>query len=150
MHSLLNKLRIIATLQEGQKLDISNGMISIYNDNFINWLYRKWNRDSKVETIKFITDLFKSLEQSVIIYIDELSNDNKKNNSILILIITAVEIQKSILGLNNLIKTYSNYQATIAHINGIKKDYIENLYKKIIENIPLEKMPKDLNVKLAT
>ena len=53
MHSLLNKLRIIATLQEGQKLDISNGMISIYNDNFINWLYRKWNRDSKVETIKF-------------------------------------------------------------------------------------------------
>jgi hypothetical protein len=80
MHDSLNKLRIISKLREGQKLDTYNGL-AIYNDGWISWLMRKWNRDSKDEGMRFLRDLYKSFHQTVEVVIVDYRNSVIRNGS---------------------------------------------------------------------
>ena len=146
MHDLLNKLRIIGKVREGQKLDVANGL-HVYSDSWTNWLMRKWNRDNKDEGVRCILDLYKSLAQSVEVLINDTKsakNDVKKANNIYVMINIASNIKNSIKGLDNLAKTYNNYPSTTSSIEGIVKDYVIVIYNSLIDNIPSEKMPRDL------
>ena len=146
MHDLLNKLRIIGKIREGQKLDVANGL-HVYSDSWFNWIMRKWNRDNKDEGVRCILDLYKALGQSVDVLINDtknVKNDIKRINNVYVMINIASNIKNSIKGLDNLAKTYNNYPSTTSAIEGIVKDYVVVIYNSLIDNIPLEKIPKDL------
>ena len=146
MHGLLNKLRIISKIKEGQKLDTSNGL-SVYDDGWFNWFLRKWNRDNKDEGIRFVLDLYKSLQQSIETIINESKvshPESKKSMAIYVLINAASELKASIRGLDNLCKTYAKFPTAVAAIDGILKDYVIVTYSSLLEAIPADKLTKDL------
>ncbi len=146
MHELLIKVRIIGKIRENQKLDTSNGL-HVYNDGWLNWIMRKWNRDNKDEGVRFLRDLYRSLEQSVDILINEtklLKNDAKKSKIIYVMINIATDLKNSIKGLDNLSKTYAAYPSTTSAIEGILRDYVIVIYNALLENIPNDKLPENL------
>lgn len=142
MHDLLNKLRIISKIKEGQKLDTSKGL-SIYSDSLLNWIIRKWYHDCKDEGIRFLRDLYKSFAQSIDSLISQ-SDHNKKANIQYIIINSAIELKNSIRGIENLAKTYSGYPTTTAALEGILRDYIIVTYTTLLDSIPDDKKPKEL------
>lgn len=147
MHDLLNKLRVIGKVQKGQKLDVANGVLNVYVDGWFNWIGRKWNRDSKDEGIRFLRDLYKSLQQSIDPIIRESQNnqnDAKKSMSIYVLINTATELKASIKGIENLSKTYVVYPTTVAALEGILRDYVIVTYSALIDAIPEQKLTNEL------
>lgn len=147
MHDLLNKLRIIGKVREGQKLDTTNGNINVYTDTWFNWAMRKWNRDNKDEGVRYLRDLYKSLQQSVETVINEskiASSDVKKSLAIYVLINAATELKASIRGLDNLAKTYVGYPTTLASLEGILRDYVIVTYSSLLDAIPESKLTKEL------
>jgi hypothetical protein len=146
MHDLLNKLRIIAQVKEGQKLDTTNGL-DVYTEGWINWAFRKWYRDSKDEGIRFLRELYRSLQQSVETVVGEYNNSPNKTRramAINVLMNTAVELKSSVRGLDNLRKTYMGYPSTVAHIHGIIRDYVIVTYATLLDVIPAKKLTDDL------
>lgn len=146
MHELLNRLRVISKIEEGQKLSTVH-KLDVYTEGWVNWLLRKWSRDSKNEGMRYLRDLYKSLQQSVGTVIDEAkhsSDISKKSMAIYVLINSASELKASIKGLNNMCKTYADFPTTIAELDGILKDYIIVTYSSLIEAIPESKLTKDL------
>ena len=147
MHNLLVKVRIIGKIKEGQKLDTCNGL-HVYNDGWINWFFRKWNRDNKYEGVRCIKDLYRTLEQTVDALVSETKrckDDAKKSRNTYVMINTAIDIKNSINGLDNLTKTYIQYPSTTAAIEGILRDYVVVIYNTLLENIPKDKLPETLN-----
>lgn len=146
IHEYLNKLRLISKLQEGQSLDTTNG-ITIYNFTYLNWVWRKWNRDNKDEVTKFLQEFYKSIDQSVEQIISDLNttkDENKKKKLISIIINLAEKIKLSFKGLESLSKTYISYPKTISIIEGIVQDFAIITYKHLIEVIPFELLLKTL------
>lgn len=145
LHDMLNKLRIISKIKEGQKIDTSDGL-NVYNDGIINWLFRKYTRNNKDENVKYLSDLYKQLQQTIETNLNELSNsgDTKKIKLLRILTTSALELRSSIKGLENLSKTYYNYPSTLASLEGILKDYIVVIYSSMLEAIPEDIIPNEL------
>jgi hypothetical protein len=143
-HDLLCKLRIISKLKVNQKLDTSNGL-NIYSDNWISWVYRKINRDNKDEGVRFLDELYKSFAQCIKSLIKESRQTHTMDDMapVDVLIIAAQELRRSIIGLDNLIKTYKDYPVTIAKIEGLVKDYIIVTYNNILKAVPNH--PAELN-----
>lgn len=139
MHDLLNKLRVISKIKEGQKLDTANGL-NVYTEGWVNWLLRKWNRDNKDEGIRNLRDLYKALQQSV----ETVINESKKSMATYVLINAASELKASVKGLDNMCKTYANFPTTVAALDGILKDYVIVTYSSLMEAIPEDKLTKDL------
>ncbi len=149
MHDLLNKIRIISKIREGQKLDTNNGL-NVYTEGWLNWLARKWNRDTKDEGVRYLRDLYKSIQQTV----ENIINESKMQNhtsaptrqplAVYVLVNTATELKASVKGLDNLCKTYVHFPTTVAAIDGILKDYVIVTYSSIIDAIPEEKLTKEL------
>ena len=145
MHDLLNKLRIISKIREGQKLDTSNGL-HIYTETWTNWLVRKWYRDNKDEGVRYLRDLYKSFGQSVETVINEAKtakNETRKSQAIYVLINAATELRASINGLDSLSKTYTGFPTTVAALEGILRDYVIVTYSLLIEAIPENRIPKE-------
>ena len=146
MHELLNKLRIIGKIKEGQKLDTSNGGLHIYTDSWTAWALRKWNRENKDEGIRYLRDLYKSFGQSVETVINEAitgKNETRKSQAIYVLINAATELRASIRGLDALSKTYVGYPTTVAALEGILRDYVIVTYSLLVEAIPESRRPKE-------
>jgi hypothetical protein len=146
MHDLLNKLRVISKIKEGQKLDTANGL-NVYTEGWVNWLLRKWNRDNKDEGIRYLRELYKALQQSVETVINERSiqlANQKKSMATYVLINAASELKASVKGLDNMCKTYANFPTTVAALDGILKDYVIVTYSSLMEAIPEDKLTKDL------
>lgn len=146
MHDLLNKLRVISKIREGQKLDTSHGL-NVYNEGWINWVLRKWNRDNKDEGIRYLRDLYKALQQSVETIINESkhsSSDSKKSMAIYVLINAASELKASVRGLDSMCKTYTGFPTTIASLDGVLKDYVIVTYSSLMEAIPKDKLTQEL------
>jgi hypothetical protein len=146
-HELLNKLRIIGKLKEGQSLDTSNGL-SVYNPyglmGWWNWALRKKVGDNKNECVRAVRDLYKALQQTIKTIIGEMrttTNQEKKTECIYVIINITVEIKNSIKGLDNLTKTYREYPTTISELEGVLKDYVIVTYSTLLDAIPAEKKP---------
>lgn len=147
MHDLLDKLRIISTIKEDQKLDTSNGRLNIYTEGWLSWIRRNWYGDSKDEGVRYIKDMYKAIQQYVETLIKEYNqtrDESKKSAIITVLINAASELKASIKGLDNLCKTYINFQRTTAELLGILKDYILVTYSSLLDVIPANKLPNDL------
>jgi hypothetical protein len=153
MHDLLNKIRVVSKIKEGQKLDVSNGL-SVYNDGWISWMLRKWNRDNKDEGVKYLRDLYRKLQQSIETVIEASNHSNASSNhsnaasqkslTTYVLINAAFELKASVRGLDNMCKTYANYPTTVAAFDGILKDYVIVTYSSLMEAIPEKKLTKEL------
>jgi hypothetical protein len=143
MHEHLNKLRIISKLKESQKLDTTKG-INIYTYSLYNWILRRWARENKEETIRTLRDLYKSFGQSVETVINDYTT-HKKLQLVYVLINSAIELRASILGLDNLSKTYSAFPATTSALEGIVRDYIIVIYDLLLNTIPKENWPSEFN-----
>ncbi len=146
MHDLLNKLRVISKIDEGQKLDTTNGL-TVYTESWVNWILRKWYHGNKDDDIRYLRDLYKSLQQSVETIINETKmspSDSKKSMATYVLINAATELKSSVQGLSNMCKTYAKYPTAVASLDGILKDYIIVTYSSLIEAIPEDKLPKNL------
>lgn len=145
-HALLNKLRVVGQIKEGQKLSTNGNNLYIYADGWMNWFFRKWSHDSKDEGVRTLRDLFRSLDQStdVLILDTKSHNETKHTNALYFIINIAIELKNSIKGLENLAKTYVNYQTTVAEIVGLVKDFALVRYRTLLSVIPSEKMPKEL------
>lgn len=151
MHELLNKLRVIGKLREGQKLSTNGNELYIYVDGWLSWVIRRWNQDSKDEGIRTLRDIYRSLSQSAEALINETKNHNdaKKSLAIYTIINVAVELKNSIRGLDNLSKTYIKYPTTVASLEGILRDYIIIIYKSLLSAIPNDKLPKELKESIS-
>lgn len=146
MHRLLNELRVIGKIKEGQKLDTSNGTLYVYSDGWVSWFTRKWYRDSKDECVRHLRDLYRSFGQSVETIINEATtctNDTRKSQAIYVIINAATELRASIKGLDSLSKTYMSYPTTVAALEGILRDYIIVTYSLLLEAIPENRIPKE-------
>ena len=147
MHDLLNKLRIISKIKEGQKLDTANGL-NVYTEGWVNWFMRKWHRDNKDEGIRYLLGAYKAFQQSIEVIMNDLKHstqESKKSMTVYILINAASELKASIRGLDNLCKTYAGFPTTVAAIDGIIKDYVIVTYSSLLEVIPEDKLTKDLH-----
>jgi hypothetical protein len=147
-HDLLCKLRIISKLKVNQKLDTTNGL-NIYTEGWVSWMYRKINRDNKDEGVRFLDELYKSFAQCIKSLIQEMHGSHHSDNMApdKILIIAAFELRRSIEGLDNLIKTYRDYPATVAKLEGLVKDYIIITYCDILRALPKHpaKLDEEIN-----
>jgi hypothetical protein len=148
IHDYLNKLRLISKLKEGQSLYVKD-TVNIYEFNYINWLWRKFYNDNKNEVVRYLQELYKSIDQSIEILINEINTHNKetfkKKSDITIAIILAEKIKSSINGIENLSKTYIHFPQTVAMLEGIIQDYAISSYKQLMEIIPEELKTKNLS-----
>jgi len=142
----LNNLRIISKIRPGQRLDTTNGL-TIYEDGIINWLFRKYYRDTKDETVYILQNLYKSIDQCSEQLISDIINIKDKNKlfkKITIAINLAENLKTSISGIENLSKTYSQYPKTVSVLEGIIYDIAIITYTQLIDNIPMDKLTKTL------
>jgi hypothetical protein len=148
IHDYLNKLRLISKLKEGQSLYVKD-TVNIYEFNYINWLWRKFYNDNKNEVVRYLQELYKSIDQSIEMLINEINTHNKetfkKKSDITIAIILAEKIKSSINGIENLSKTYIHFPQTVAMLEGIIQDYAISSYKQLMEIIPEELKTKNLS-----
>jgi len=155
MHEYLNKLRIISKIRPGQRLYTINNDLTVYEESIIQWIYRKWYRDSKDETTRILQDLYKSIDQEVEqltfnlkVGFFENSSDTKKSDIVSkkkqLIITLAEKIKSSIVGIENLSKTYEQYPKTTAILEGIVQDFAIVIYKHLLEYIPVSELGKYL------
>jgi hypothetical protein len=148
IHDYLNKLRLISKLKEGQSLYVKD-TVNIYEFNYINWLWRKFYNDNKNEVVRYLQELYKSIDQSIEMLINEINTHNKetfkKKSDMTIAIILAEKIKSSINGIENLSKTYIHFPQTVAMLEGIIQDYAISSYKQLMEIIPEELKTKNLS-----
>jgi hypothetical protein len=146
LHEHLNKLRIIGRIKEGQRLDTTNGL-TIYDSGWLNWIYRKYYHDSKDETTRMLQELFRSIDQSVdqlLVEMKGLEDGELLNQKYEIAITLAEKIKQAIIGVENLSKTYIDYQKTVATLEGIVQDFAVTTYKRLLLHIPEDKYTKTL------
>lgn len=146
MHDQLNKLRLIGKLQVGQSLDTSNGL-SVYEFGYLNWVWRKWNRDNKEEVTRYLQEFYRSVDQSVEQLISDIKNtkdENKKKKLLHTATNLAEKLKASIGGIENLSKTYSAYTRTYTMLEGIVQDFAISIYVQLIEILPATYLTKSL------
>lgn len=148
LHELLNKMRIISSIQEGQKID-SIGKMNIYTPSVSSWILRKWHGNNKDETIRTLTELYKTFSTTINTLILEHSahgicEEKYEANFQYILKMSAAELRKSIDGLDNLSKTYNTYPHVYTALEGLLRDYIIQTYDQLIVNLPVESLTKEL------
>jgi len=142
IHNHLNGLRIISKIRVGQKINTINGL-SVYKEGFMSWVNRIWFKDSKIETLRVLTELYTVIYKNVD---DIIKNDNLTKSDLntrnYLLIKLAEQLRSSVTGIENLSKTYINYQTTTAGLEGIVHDYLIITYQTIIENIIIDESPE--------
>lgn len=144
MQEQLTTLRIISKIQETESLT-TDGKIEIYKPTYWNWFWRKVARDNKDKVVKFLSDFYKTLDQTVDQLIQEVKrNADNGNKQIDIAINVAKQIKSSFVGLNNLIKTYRYYPEAISALEGIVNDIAITTYKQLLNCLPNDKIPKEL------
>lgn len=154
MHEHLNKLRIISTIREGQKLNTSHGQLSVYEPSMINWFYRKWNNDSKDEGTNCLRTFYANLDQAVEQHLSEIKNceareTHKKKRLLYVASTIAEKIKLSITGIEKLSKTYVEYPKTTSELEGIVQDIAIVTYKQLIENLPSEYITDKLKERIT-
>ena len=130
LDSLILNLKIISKLKPGYKLSLKkniNEMNEIYIDTgYLQYLYRLFSDNSRNNTIKFLELLDKEITKKIEeLVIKEKSNDldmflNSKEN---ILLNLSHNLNLSLVGLNNLINTYSNDEHTVSNIEIIINNF---------------------------
>lgn len=141
-HDQLDKLRIISKIKEGDKLDVAYG-VDIQENRwfFFSWFGRFMSKNSKEESVKSLRELYRSVNQSVeqiLEIIEHTDSDQKKERQTFTAINFAEKLRSSLVGLENLARTYSEFPSIVSKIEGIVQDYLWPTYAAILKNIPIE------------
>lgn len=137
LHEPLNKLRIIAKIKPGQKLNTIN-QFDIYTDSLYNRLVRMLSRENRFENTRYLQNFYKNvfdLSDNLIKEYKNINDTNKKKYMLQTIINVASELKESVTGLNNLLETYQTSEKTVAEIDGIIKDYFIITYNALLESL---------------
>lgn len=133
LESLMLNLKIISKLKPGYKLSIKENNEIFIDTSYLQYFYRIFSDNSRINTTKFLDELdlhisFK-IEEIVNSYDSNLFLNSKEN----ILLNLSQDLNLSLVGLRNLIKTYDSDEYIISKIEMI----INNFQLKIrkISNI---------------
>lgn len=124
LHGLLNKLRLIASIKPGQKLDTSKPNVDIYQSGWISWIRRKINGDDKDASIRYLTSLYRQVHQELKKIQDKKSKELFQN-----------VIVSSCDGLINLKNTYRGFSLTQISLQGIIDDFADPALKLVTPQI---------------
>lgn len=151
MHEHLNKLRIISKVRSGQRLDTTNGL-TVYEDSFYNWFIRKYYHDGKDESVRYLQDLYRGINQfakQLVANIENSRESDRKARRMQIAINMAVLIKSSVAGVENLSKTYVPYPKTTAMLEGIVHDFAIVAYTDLLQAIPTAKYNKRMQESIS-
>ena len=133
LDNIVLNLKILSKLKENYKLNVNGKNLSI-NNSYIPSITRYLNDDSREGTILFLESLDKLIKNKIEKIVEENSDSNmfltSKEN---ILLQISHNLTISLVGLNNLIKTYSSDELTTSKIEIIINNF--DLKIKKISNI---------------
>jgi len=141
LHTYLTKLRIISKIPERGRLDTTQNDLNIYYPTVANWMWRKFNGDSKDSTTKYLLVLYRDINtfsEQLMHSITTENNTTSKNRKIIMLVSLNEKIKESINGIRNLLETYKDYLKVVSLLECLEQDIIMpqlNILKKFI---PLE------------
>jgi hypothetical protein len=138
-HSYLTKLRIIAKIPENGKLDTTQNDLNIYDATFWNWVWRKFQGDSKAIAVKYLTDLYReitSFSDQLMHNINTESNILRKNKKLVMLVSLTEKIKESLVGVRNLSGTYKNFLKTVSLLECVEQDIVIPQYRILKAFIP--------------
>jgi len=125
-HFFVN-LTIISGIPKYGKLKTINGKLNIYRPSVTNWIQRKAYGDGKKETIKFLDDFYTKLVQE---NTKLLLNNSDENVEIIAKLVEKME--KSLVGINNLIETYKDYYYITAQLR-VLAEFVKSHCNKVNE-----------------
>lgn len=138
-HSYLTKLRIISKIPENGKLDTTQNDINIYYGTLINWVWRKFQGDSKTTAVKYLTDLYRevnSFSDQLMQNITVEANDLRRNKKLVMLVSLTEKIKESLTGVRNLANTYKNFLKIVSQLECLEQDIIIPQYRILKNFIP--------------
>jgi hypothetical protein len=141
LHQYLTKLRIISKIPEHGKLDTTQNDLNIYYGNIMNWVWRKFNGDSKECATKYLVNLYReinSFSDQLMYNITTEQNIVGKNKKITMLVSLTEKINESLSGIRNLIGTYQDYLKVVSVLECLEQDIIIPQYHSLKKFIPKE------------
>lgn len=141
LHQYLTKLRIISKIPENGKLDTTQNDLNIYYGTIMNWVWRKFNGDSKECTTKYLVSLYReinSFSDQLMYNITTEQTGIVKNKKITMLVSLTEKIKESLTGIRNLIGTYQNYLKVVSLLECLEQDIIIPQYHSLKKFIPKE------------
>lgn len=146
-HDQLDKLRIIAKIKEGDKLDVRYGMdIQDTWWPILSWLGRFFSKNSKEESIRCLQELYRSIGQTIEQLVESIAQagDAQLEPRVFTAVCFATKLKASLVGLENLAKTYSIYPSCVSQLEGIVQDYLWPSYQAIMKVIPEYRVTEEL------
>jgi hypothetical protein len=138
-HNYLTKLRIISKIPINGRLDITQNDLNIYHWSILNWTWRKIYGDSKENTAKYLTDLYRevnSFSDQMMHNITTEQMETHKNRKLTLLISLTEKVKQSITGIRNLIDTYKGYLKVVSQLECLEQDIITPQYNLLKSFIP--------------
>jgi len=113
IQDILSNLKFVSKIQKGYKVNVKE--LSFNNNNFLEWIKRKWYGETKEDTLKFVEDLYDLSFKTIINFKkrDELFYRNMSNN-----ILNALQDSKE--GIHSLIETYKEDVMFVSRIEALE------------------------------
>lgn len=132
LETLILNLKIISKLKPGYKLSLKEydnseeeeNKLNVYIDNsYLQYFYRILSDNSRQTTINFLENLDSNISKKIENLLSENNSDMFLNSKENILLNLSHDLNLSLIGLNNLINTYSGDEYTISKIEMIIKNF---------------------------
>ena len=121
LNDLILDLKIISKIKPNNKLIILNNKLLIDDYYFFNAIIRYYKNQNRENTINYIQNLNKNIDEEInkIILNKENDNDILKDNPSNILVNLSHDLTQAVNGLKNLILTYNNDNFLVSKIEMI-------------------------------
>lgn len=152
LHQYLTKLRIVSKIPEHGKLDTTQNDLNIYYNTVMNWVWRKFNGDSKGCTTKYLVSLYReinSFSDQLMYNITTEQNNIVKNKKLTMLVSLTEKIKESLTGIRNLIGTYQSYLKVVSLLECLEQDIIIPQYHALKKFIPNEYQTDILKMEIS-
>jgi len=126
--SIILNLKIISKLKPGFKLSVRDSdsleNSDVYIDtSYFQYFYRMWSDNSREQTTMFLENLDLEINKNIEELINQEDTNMFLNSKENILLNLSHNLNLSLVGLNNLINTYSNDEYTISKIEMIINNF---------------------------
>lgn len=130
LETLILNLKIISKVKPGYKLslkeydNLEENNSNVYIDNsYLQYFYRIFSDNSRYATINFLKNLDINISKKIENLLSEKNSDMFLNSKENILLNLSHDLNLSLIGLNNLINTYSGDEYTISKLEMIIKNF---------------------------
>ena len=134
LNNLILDLKIISKIKPNNKLLINNGKLLIDETYFFNGIMRYYKNQNRENTIEYIQNLNKNLEDEInkIILNKDVEDNILRDNPSNILVNLSHDLTQAVNGLKNLILTYNSDNFLVSKIEMIIYNF-ELKIRKICE-----------------